>query len=69
METLADVSFLGGAASALPAFDDRQVPGPDSEDGQEADAVPGMPPSLALDLGPGAFDAEGSGRFSALALL
>jgi hypothetical protein len=57
METLADVAFLGGAASAIPAFGDRQVPGPDSEEGEETVTVPGMFPSLALDLlGPSAFD-------------
>jgi hypothetical protein len=50
METLADVAFLGGAASALPAFGDRQVLDPDSEMGQETATVPGMFPSLALDL-------------------
>jgi hypothetical protein len=50
METLADVAFLGGAASALPAFGDRQVPGPDSEEGEGTVTVPGMFPSLALDL-------------------
>jgi hypothetical protein len=50
------VAFLGGAASTLPDFGDRQVPGPDSADGQGAAAVPGMFPALALDLRPGAFD-------------
>jgi hypothetical protein len=67
MEKLADVAFLGGAASAPPAFGDRQVPGPDSADGQWTATAPGMFPSLALDLlGPGTFD-EGGERFTTLA--
>jgi hypothetical protein len=67
MEALADVAFLGSAASVLPAFGDRQVPGPDSEDGQGTATVPGIFPSLALDLlGPGAFD-EGGERFTTMA--
>jgi hypothetical protein len=67
MENLADVAFLGGAAAALPAFGDRQVPDPDSEDGAGAITVPGMFPSLADDLlGQGTFD-KGGGRFTTLA--
>jgi hypothetical protein len=67
MEKLAPAAFLGGAASALPAFGDRQVPDPDSEEGEETVTVPGMFPSLALDLlGPGAFDEDGA-RFTTLA--